>query len=179
MFGRGCDTVSSLQPCRIVVQISEAAFVTDMVTSNYVQPSSVVPQTEVSSASRLAALKGKFDSALNDHHDFLMRQERNAQQLAERLARELVAEARLVEVKKKAALMAITMAASEKVTGRKVYPVYRSKGVAAYLRTADEGSFITRGDGVGLEDSKDQTRPLKATAKAIEVQCQHSSPIKS
>ena len=64
MFGRGCDTVhvSSLQPCRIVVQISEAAFVTDMVTSNYVQPSSVVSQTEVSSASRLTALKGKFES---------------------------------------------------------------------------------------------------------------------
>ena len=135
MFGRGCD---------------------------YVQPSSIVPQTEVSSASRLAALKGKFDSvlaaALNDHHDFLMREERNAQQLAERLARELVAEARLVvEVKKEAALkvkfasapeswfesrpatlhsnqllMARTMAASEKVADRKVYPVYRSKGVAAY-----------------------------------------------
>ena len=63
-FGRGCDTVSSLQPCRIVVQRSEAAFVTDMVTSNYVQPSSVVPQTEVSSASSLAALKGKFDSVV-------------------------------------------------------------------------------------------------------------------
>ena len=46
---------------------------------------------------------GMLAVALNYHHDFLLRQERSAQLLAERLARELAADALLLEVKKKEA----------------------------------------------------------------------------